>query len=60
MYKLQVHVEGSLGEPLIQVLGLPDAVLVNALQLHVLSLDQPLLIHFSALFVIVKREMRMV
>ena len=55
VYKLQVHEKGLLGEPLTQVLGLPDALLGNTLQLHVLSLDH-LLIHFSTLFVIVKRD----
>ena len=46
MYELQVHEEGLLGEPLTQVLGLPGALLGNALQLHVLTPD-PQLIHFS-------------
>ena len=55
-----MHEEGVLGEPLIEVLGLPDALLGDTLQLHLETLDLQLLIHFLTLFVIVKRDSNMV
>ena len=60
MYKLQVHDERLLGEPLVQVLGLPVASLSDTLELHVHTLDFQLPIHFFTPFVIVKRDSDMV